>query len=155
VDIIDAGAYLVGVCVTGEGVEQFHLRARGLDRDDVGVHRTDRADDVIEFRIAHVGVDLGVLADAGGGDTEAFDRPVQIILPFRAAQRQAFAQCRFVDLDDRGAGGLEVRTSSRMASAIWRQLAARDWSSRTKDQLRIVTGPVSMPFMGRSVCSWA
>ena len=29
------------------------------------------------------------------------------------------------------------------------------WSSRTKDQASIVTGPVSMPLTGRSVSDWA
>src|SRR5690554_7089733 len=39
-------------------------------------------------------------------------------------------------------------TSLRMANANCLQVSLRGWSSRTNDQLRIVTGPVSMPFMG-------
>ena len=35
--------------------------------------------------------------------------------------------------------------SSRMARATWWAVAASGWSSRTKDQASIVTGPVSMP----------
>ena len=46
------------------------------------------------------------------------------------------------------AGRLEVRTSSCMARAICVQVSLRGWSSRTKDHCRIVTGPVSMPFIG-------
>ena len=42
-----------------------------------------------------------------------------------------------------------------MARAIWRQVSRRGWSSRTNDHWRIVTGPVSMPFIGRSVSDWA
>jgi hypothetical protein len=34
-------------------------------------------------------------------------------------------------------------------------VALRGWSSRTKDQLRIVTGPVSIPFIGFAVSDWA
>jgi hypothetical protein len=42
-------------------------------------------------------------------------------------------------------------TSSRIASAICRHTVARGTSSRTNDHCSIVTGPVSMPFIGRFV----
>ena len=42
-------------------------------------------------------------------------------------------------------------TSSRMANASWRAVTARGWSLRTNDHCRMVTGPVSIPFIGRSV----
>ena len=38
-----------------------------------------------------------------------------------------------------------------MASASWRQVSARGWSSRTNDQFSMVTGPVSMPLTGLAV----
>ena len=43
------------------------------------------------------------------------------------------------------------RTSSRIASPICKALSLMDISSRGKDQLSIVTGPVSIPFIGLSV----
>ena len=45
--------------------------------------------------------------------------------------------------------------SSRMASATWLAVSASGWSSRTNDHARIVTGPVSMPFIGLSVSDCA
>ena len=47
--------------------------------------------------------------------------------------------------------------SSRRASATWSAVSPSGWSSRTNDQARIVTGPVSMPFTGFSVsdCAYA
>ena len=42
-------------------------------------------------------------------------------------------------------------TSSRIASAIWFIDSLIDISSLGKDQLKIVTGPVSIPFTGLSV----
>jgi len=39
-------------------------------------------------------------------------------------------------------------TSSRSARATWSAETASGWSSRTKDHARIVTGPVSIPFIG-------
>src|ERR1019366_2173194 len=55
---------------------------------------------VVEFRIAHMGMDLRRVLYAGGGDPEAFDGPVEIGLPFASAQRQTLAQSRLIDLDD-------------------------------------------------------
>jgi hypothetical protein len=57
-DVIDARPDLVRMAVGGECVEQFHLRARGLDRDYIGIHCADRGDDVVELGVAHVRVDL-------------------------------------------------------------------------------------------------
>ena len=107
-DVVDPGADLRGVTAGGEGIEQFHLRARRLDRDHVGIHRADRIDDVVELRIAHVGVDLRLGRSDRGGQAEARDRPVEIVVPVRAPQRQPFAQGGLVDLDDPRAGLLQV-----------------------------------------------
>jgi hypothetical protein len=97
-------------------------------------------------------VDLRVVAHAAGGDAEAFDRPVQIMLPFglRRSGRPSRSAASSIWMIAAPAASRSC-TSSRIASAIWRQLVSRGWSSRTKDQLRMVTGPVSIPFIGRSV----
>ena len=108
-NVIDARADLVRILEVVERVEQLHVGARGLDRDHVGIHVGDRRDDVVELRIAHVGVDLRLVRHAVGGDAERFDGPVEVFLPLRLAQRQAFAQGGFVDLDHAHAGLLEVQ----------------------------------------------
>ena len=59
----------------------LHVRAGRLDASDVGVEVVDRADDLAELRVAHVRVDLGVVRDAGGGQPERADRPVQVGRP--------------------------------------------------------------------------
>ena len=41
--------------------------------------------------------------------------------------------------------------SSRRARATWFAVSASGWSSRTNDQARIVTGPVSIPLTGFAV----
>src|SRR3546814_20063921 len=91
-------ADLVRIFIGREGFEQFHPRACGLDRDDVGIHRTDRADDVVALRIAHVGVDLRVVAHARGSDAAAFDRPDQIGLLYEHATLTPFLPRRLRDL---------------------------------------------------------
>ena len=107
-DVVDAGADLVGVLVPPEGVEQFHPRARRFDRDHVGIHGADGVDDVVELRVAHMGVDLRLVAHARRTEAEGVDGPVQIGLPFGCAQWQALPQRRLVDLDHAGAGGFEI-----------------------------------------------
>ena len=46
-------------------------------------------------------------------------------------------------------------TSSRIARAIWRVVVSRGWSFLTNDHCSMVTGPVSMPFIGLSVRDFA
>ncbi len=107
-DVVDPRADIVGIVEGAEGFEQLHLRARGLDGDDIGIHRRDGLDDVVELAVAHVRVDLRLVAHAAGTQTERLDRPVQIVLPLRATQRQALAERRLVDLDDADAGGFQI-----------------------------------------------
>src|SRR5690606_30543015 len=102
------GTDAVWIAELHERVEQLHARARGLDRDHVGVHRRYRLDDVVELRVAHVGVDLGLVAHARGADAEAAHGPFEILRPVRPTQRQALAQGRLVDLDDADAGRFQV-----------------------------------------------
>lgn len=46
---------LVGVARVDEGVEPFHLRARGLDGDHIGIHRGDRGEPGGNPSIMHLG----------------------------------------------------------------------------------------------------
>src|SRR3546814_13784602 len=63
---------------------------------------------MVELRIAHMGVDLRRVADAAGGQPEAIDRPVEIMLPIALPERQPLAQRGLIDLDRLGAGGFEI-----------------------------------------------
>lgn len=108
------GPIWFGLVKVVEGVEQFHVGARDFDRDHVGVHAGDVGNDIVELRIAHVGVDLRFVSHAVGGDAERFHRPAQIVGPLRFAQWQAFAQRGFVDLDHANAGLFQVSTSARL-----------------------------------------
>src|SRR5690606_33872746 len=85
VDVPDAGSGLARVAVGGEFVGDLHTGAGRLQADDVGVEVVDGLDDVAELGVAHVGVDLGVRADAGRGEPEGFGGPVQVFGPVGAA----------------------------------------------------------------------
>ena len=59
-DVVNAGAYF-GAEVGGlERVQNLKVGAAGFKGDYVGVHVVDVLDDVVEFRVAHVRVDLRV-----------------------------------------------------------------------------------------------
>ena len=108
-DVVHTGADFVRVVEVVEGFKQLHVGTRGFDGDDVGIQVGDGLDDVVEFAVAHVGVDLGFIRHAVGADSESEDGPVQISLPLVFFQRQAFTQRRFVNLDDAETGFFEVK----------------------------------------------
>src|ERR1700722_19066551 len=60
-----------------EGVKQFHPAACCLDGDRIGIHVSDGGHDVIELRIAHMGVNAGGIINRTGGQPEARDCPAQ------------------------------------------------------------------------------
>ena len=107
-NIVDARADVVRVVEIPEGIQQFHVGTGGFDSNHIRIQRRDGFDDVVEFRIAHVGVNLGVVVHAHGGQAEAIHCPVQILCPLSLAQRQAFTQCGFVNLDYLDAGRFQV-----------------------------------------------
>ena len=84
-----------------------------------------------------MGVDLGDVLDAGGGQAEGADGPLQVVRLLGGAQRQQLTQGGLVDLDD--------------LRATWSAVSPGGWSSRTKAQASMVTGPVSMPLTILSV----
>ena len=108
-DVVDARPDLVRIAEVIEGIQKLHVGARGLDGDHVRIHGRNGGHDVVELRIAHVGVDLGVVGHTIGRDAEALHRPVQVLLPLRPTQRQPLAQRRLVDLDDADAGLFQIQ----------------------------------------------
>ncbi len=107
-DVPDAGPDLARVAGPGQLARDLHVGAGGLQGDDVRVEFVDRRHDRAELGVAHVGVDLGVGADAGGGEAEGLGGPVQVGRAGGGAQREGLAQGGLVDLDDGRAGGLQV-----------------------------------------------
>src|SRR5437762_2344394 len=108
-DVINARPDLVRITELHEYVQKLHLGTRGLDGDDIRVHRGDRLDDVVELAVTHVGVYLRPVFDAGGRKPKGLHRPLEILRPVRLPERQSFADRRFVDLDDRRTALFKVR----------------------------------------------
>lgn len=74
--------------MASNGVDQSHARRW----DCVG-------DDVVELRMARVGLDPGFVSHSFGCDAQRFDAASQLSSPLGFRQRQAIAQCGFKDLD--------------------------------------------------------
>ena len=82
-------------------VEDQKIGTGSLEGDDVRVHVIDRRDDVRKFAVAHMRVDLCFRLDTAVNETECGDRPVEVFgIPVGLSQRELFAKCGFVDLDD-------------------------------------------------------
>ncbi len=151
-DVIDAGADLVRIFEMRRkrrAVPSASARFRSRSRRHPSRHG---GDDVVELGIAHMGVDLRFVAHAGRRKAGSIRPPSRDSLasPPCASGRPSRIAGSSIWMTAMPAPSRSI-TSSRMASAIWRQVSRRGWSSRTNDHCRIVTGPVSMPFTGLRV----
>src|SRR6266851_274582 len=61
----------------------------------------DRVDHVIELGVAHMGMDLRAVGNAGVSKAKRVDAPVEILRPVRATERKPLANRRLIDLNDR------------------------------------------------------
>lgn len=108
VDVVDAGADLLLVADLLEDTQQRVSAAGRLYRDDVGIHRLDGVDDVVELAVAHMRVDLRLAAGAGHAAAEGIDGPRLVRGDVFATQRIALLEGRLVHLDDADARVLQV-----------------------------------------------
>jgi hypothetical protein len=66
-------------------------------------------EEVLELRVAEVGVDLSRVLNASSGKLEAVDSPLEVGVTLRALpERETLTEGRLIDLDDEDAVGLEV-----------------------------------------------
>ena len=88
VNVINTRADLVGVSITFEGVEEFHVTLGGLDGNDISIKMLDEREDVIKVKVAEVRLSLKLVGDTSGGKLKRIDSPFKIGIPIRAAKRQ-------------------------------------------------------------------
>lgn len=98
-DVVDTGTNLVGVTVSLEDIEQLEVGLGSLDRDDIGVETLDRGEDVSEIRVAEVRVDLNVILDTRGGESERVNGPLEVVVPVLLSERETLSDGRLIDLD--------------------------------------------------------
>ena len=154
-DVIDYGTDLAFKTVLRDVIEDLHSGAGRFDAGDISVEGIDRVDDLPEFRIAQVRVDLGARTHLCSDEPERTHGPVEVVRAVGFAQRQQLPQGGFVDLDDTDSGRFEVEDligeSQGDLVGGFRATARRRERTTTA---RIVTGPVSMPLTVLDVC-WA
>ncbi len=61
---------------------------------------SDRFDDVVEFRVTHMGVDLCFVGHAVGCNAERFYGPVKILAPLGSTQHASISQVKDLFGDD-------------------------------------------------------
>ena len=138
-DVPHAGADAVVEAGLGELRDDLHLGARRLDRGHVRVEALDGVDDLAEFGVAQVRVDLGVGTHRGGGQAEGSHGPVQVVGVAVGVQGQELTQGGLVDLDGGDAGGLKVgdlvaqRQADLVGNLAERQVVAREGPRDDRD----------------------
>lgn len=88
VDVVDTRTDLIGVTVLLEGLQQFHVALRELDRNDIGVKTFNRRENIAEVGVAEVGMSLSVITDTRCSELKGVNRPFQVLVPVRATKRQ-------------------------------------------------------------------
>lgn len=109
VNVVDTGTNVARVLVLNEDLEELGVGLGVLNGENVGIESGDGVEEVLELGVAEVRVDLGRVLDAGGGEPEGLDGPVEVSLALLAgAERKTLTESRLVDLDDIDASRLEV-----------------------------------------------
>lgn len=74
----------------------------------VGVKSLDRGEDVSKVRVTEVGVDLDVVLNTRGGESERVNGPGEVVVPVGLSERKTLSDSRLVDLDGLDTGLGEV-----------------------------------------------
>lgn len=115
VDVVDTRLYLsasgrswdlkvtysdvAGVGLVNEDLEKLGVGLGVLDGENVSIQSGNGVEEVLEFGVAEVGVDLGGVVHTGGRELEAVDSPLQIGIALLAgAKGQTLTKSGFVDL---------------------------------------------------------
>lgn len=165
-DVVDTRADLVRISVLLEGLEKLHVALGCLDGDDISIKTLDGWEDVVEVGVTEMRVSLELIGDTGCGEFEGVNSPLEVGVPVSAAKGQLRRVVSNSKLHLLGKKRTPSRiagsstwmalipafsrstTSSRRARASCLDCNSLETSARGKDQLRMVTGPVSIPFIG-------
>ena len=107
-DVVDAGAHVVGIVRGGELIQRLHLAARSLQADDIRIQRGDGIHNVAKLGVAHVGVNLGLIPHTACGQAECLGSPSKINRLVHAAQGQPLTQRRLIHLNDLQARAFQI-----------------------------------------------
>ena len=144
VDVVDTGANVSGVVLVNEDLEELGIRLAVLDGEDISIKGGNGVEEVLELRVAEVTVDLSGVLDTSGGELEAVDGPVEVVLTLLAGtERETLTKSGLVNLDDVDASSLEVNnlvaqskskllSLDRLVNIVTRERPSKasDWTSK-------------------------
>ena len=107
-DVVNTGTDLVRVAVRLEDVEELEVSLGGFDRDDVGIESLDGGEDVSKVGVTEVRVDLGLVSDTGGRQSERVDGPGEVVVPVGLSEGKTLSDSGLIDLDSLDTGVGEV-----------------------------------------------
>lgn len=108
-DVIDTRADVAGVGLVNEDLEELSITLAVLDTEDISVKGGNGVEEVLEFGVAEVGVDLGAIRNAGGGEAEGLNCPFEVgITGSSSTERETLTESGLVDLDDEDTSSLKI-----------------------------------------------
>lgn len=81
VNIVDTRANFVGIAILLERAQKFEVTLGCFNGDDVGIETLNRGEDVIEVRVAKVGVSLQGVGNTSSSKLERIHSPGEVVIP--------------------------------------------------------------------------
>ena len=108
-DVVNTGANVARVGLVDEDLEELGVRLAVLDGQDIGIESGNGVEEVLELRVAEVGVDLSAIGNTGGGQLEGVNSPLEVgNTGLTSAEGKTLTESRLVDLNHGNASGLKV-----------------------------------------------
>ena len=149
VDVVDTRSDVSWICFVNEDLEELGIRFAVLDREDISIQSCNGVEEVLEFRVAEMAVDLCAIFNASSGQIERVHSPLQVSFPLLAcSEGEAFTERWLIDLDDVNTSSLKVNDLISEGQCELLSLNRLMNIVTGNDHLRQVIGPVSMPFIG-------
>lgn len=108
-DVVDTGANVARVGLVDEDLEELGVRLAVLNGQDIGIESGDGVEEVLELRVAEVGVDLSAIGDTSGRQLEGVNSPLEVgNTGLTSTEGKTLAESRLVDLNHSNASGLKI-----------------------------------------------
>ncbi|KAI6768810.1 hypothetical protein HG531_010999 [Fusarium graminearum] len=109
VDVVDTRSDVAGILRVDKDTEELGIGLAVLNGEDIGIKSSDGVEEVLEFRVTEVRVDLSGILDTSGGEAESLDSPLEVgVTLLTGAEGKTLTESGLIDLDDIDAGLLKV-----------------------------------------------
>ena len=109
VDVVDTGSNVTRVGLVNEDLEELSIRLAVLNAQNIGIQRSNGVEEVLEFRVTEVRVDLSAIGNTSGGQAESLNSPGKVLLTLlTGTERETLTKSGLVNLDDLDASSLKV-----------------------------------------------